>query len=292
MKFKKTASFVLHCLIVFPAVGFASEAADVITKIFEQKSDAVVLIAVASSEGDKIGSGFFISRDGKLVTNYHLIKGANKVLVKMKNGIAFVPTAVINLDPAKDIAIIKIDRATPKYFAMGNSNSVNIGQRVCSIGNPQGLESTVADGLISSIRVDGLGMKVFQISVPLSQGSSGGPLIDLNGEVVGITTASLTSGENLNFAVPINYVRILLKKPFDSSRVRPEPWQIRQRQPVPIIYQPVWDNQYLVQKGDSLYKIARKFKTKVKTLIEINHLKGQKILPGQILKIPKANHVP
>jgi len=283
--------FLSFCLcflfFVFPSWGVASDDPDVIAQIFEKKSDAVVLIAVGSPEGDRLGSGFFISRDGKVVTNYHLIKGAHKIAVKLKNGSAFIPMRIVNLDPAKDIAVIQIHISSPVYFAMGDSNAVIVGQRVLTIGNPQGLESTVSDGLISSIRLDNFGMKIFQISVPLSNGSSGGPLIDLKGDVMGITTASMSGGENLNFAVPINYVRILLKKPFDSSRMQPEPWQIQQRRSGGASKNSIEaKHDYVVRKGDSLYSIAKKFRTSVKALVRINHLKDTKIIIGQRLVLP------
>jgi|CXWL01.1.fsa_nt_gi S1-C subfamily serine protease len=274
-------------LFVCPSLGFASNEPDVIAQIFEKKSDAVVLIAVGSPQGDRLGSGFFISRDGKVVTNYHLINGAHKIAVKLKNGSAFIPIKIINLDPAKDIAVIQINASSPTYFVMGDSNAVIVGQRVLTIGNPRGLENTVSDGLISSIRLDNFGMKIFQISVPLSNGSSGGPLIDFKGEVMGITTASMSGGENLNFAVPINYVRILLKKPFDASRMQLEPWQIEQHRSEGFSNHPSEaTHDYVVQKGDSLYSIAKRFRTSVKALIRINHLKDTKIIIGQRLILP------
>lgn len=273
---------------VCPSLGFASNESETIVDIFKKRSDAVVLIAVESPDGDRLGSGFAISRDGKIVTNYHVLKGASKVLVKLKNGRAYLPRRIVNIDPAKDIAVIQIDKGTPAYFPMGDSNKVIAGERVLTIGNPQGLESTVADGLISSIRMNDSGMKIFQISVPLSNGSSGGPLIDLNGQVIGITTAAMNDGQNLNFAVPINYVRILLRKPFrpeggdamvwQSEAVRVEP----AFSPVPGPDKSV----YVVKKGDSLYGIAKRSKTSVDDLKRLNGLKDPKIIPGQRLKLP------
>lgn len=280
--------FLLLISCLASPAAYASQAIDVLAKIFEAKSDAVVTIAVKTAQGDRLGSGFFISRDGRLVTNLHLVSGAQKVLIKLKNGQAFAPTEIINLDPAKDIAVLKIDRRTSKYFTMADSNGVGVGQRVSTIGSPQGLEGTISDGLISSIRVDSIGMKIFQISVPLSQGSSGGPLIDLNGDVIGITTASLKSGENLNFAVPINYVRILLKKPFDPGRNHSHPWLDRQRNPPQQILQvPPGAQTYVVQRGDSLYGIAKHKKTSVEAIVKLNNLKNTKLKTGQKLFLPK-----
>jgi S1-C subfamily serine protease len=280
--------FLLFLPTVCPSLCLASNGSDVIVDIVKKRSDAVVLIAVESPDGDRLGSGFAISRDGKIVTNYHVLKGASKVLVKLKNGRAYSPRRIINIDPAKDIAVIQIDKGTPVYFPMGDSNKVIAGERVLTIGNPQGLESTVADGLISSIRLNDSGMKIFQISVPLSNGSSGGPLIDLNGQVIGITTAAMNDGQNLNFAVPINYVRILLRKPFRPERGEPMVWQS-----APVRVDPVFTadpgsdkSVYIVRKGDSLYGIAKRFKTSVEELKRINLLKDAKILAGQRLKLP------
>lgn len=287
MKRKWTVFLALFLPVFLPSQCFALNDPDVIVKIFERKSDAVVLIAVESPDGDRLGSGFAISRDGKIVTNYHVLKGARKVLVKLKNGSAFLPKRIINIDPAKDIAVIQIDKGTPVYFTLGDSNKATAGERVLTIGNPQGLESTVADGLISSIRMNDSGMKIFQISVPLSNGSSGGPLIDLNGEVIGITTAAMNDGQNLNFAVPINYVRILLRKPFRPERGEPMVWQS-----APVRVDPVFSSDpgidksvYIVRKGDSLYGIAKRFKTSVEELKRINHLKDAKIIAGQKLNL-------
>ncbi len=282
-------NFCFVSFLIFSSIdGFASDDPNVIADLFSEKADAVVMIAVESKDGDKLGSGFFISRDGKIVTNYHLISGARKVVVKLKNNSVYVPRRVVNLDPDKDIAVIQIDAPKTTYLQMGDSNSVVVGQRVLTIGNPLGLESSVSDGLISSVRVTGQGLKIFQISVPLSNGSSGGPLMDLDGNAVGITTASLAKGQNLNFAVPINYVKMLLKKPFDPSRFARQSWQsegaVRTKRSSENPSRPPHD--YVVKEGDTLYGLARKFQTSVKECVRINHLKDSKIYPGQRLLIP------
>jgi S1-C subfamily serine protease len=283
-RFCLLVSLVGSCLIVS-----AAQDPDIIAKLFSQKADAIVLIAVEAKDGDKLGSGFFISRDGRIVTNYHLISGARKVVVKTKNGSVYLPQRIVNLDPVKDIAVIQINASPVNYLRMGDSNGVVVGQRVLTIGNPMGLESSVADGLISSVRVSGLGLKLFQISVPLSNGSSGGPLIDLEGNVVAITTASFMKGQNLNFAVPINYVKTLLKKPFNPSRFERDLWQeVRQEKPRPHTDdKPDKPPHYhVVKSGDTLYGIAKIYKTTAKDIMRVNHLKDAKIRPGQQLILP------
>ncbi len=275
-------------LVLFAVVSFAADDPDIIARLFSKKADAIVMIAVESKDGDKLGSGFFISRDGKIVTNYHLISGARKVVVKLKNNSVFLPNRIVNLDPDKDIGVIQIDAPKVNYLHMGDSNGVSVGQSVLTIGSPLGLESSISDGLISSVRVNGQGLKVFQISVPLSDGSSGGPLMDLDGNVVGITTASFVKGQNLNFAIPINYVKTLLKKPFDPGRFARESWQdeepVRVKRPVENLSRP--PHYYVVKDGDTLYGLAKKFQTSVKEISRVNHLKGSVIRPGQRLLLP------
>jgi hypothetical protein len=159
-----------------------------------------------------------------------------------------------------------------------------------------GLESSVADGLISSVRLSGRGLKLFQISVPLSNGSSGGPLIDLEGNVIGITTASFMKGQNLNFAVPVNYVKTLLKKPFDPSRFEHDPWQERREEkpraqaakPRPADAPSKPPHFHVVKSGDTLYGIAKLYKTSAKEIMRINKLKNSKIRPGQQLMLPSG----
>lgn len=294
---RKFLSFCISGLLISSPVSTpAADESEVISKIFKEKSDAVVMIAAASPDGDRLGSGFFISRNGKIVTNYHLIQRAHKIVIKLKSGLAFVPRRVVNLDPEKDIAVIQIEADSPVYFKMGNSNAVITGQRVLTIGSPQGLESTISDGLISSIRANEFGMKMFQVSVPLSNGSSGGPLIDLNGEVIGITTAAMSSGQNINFAVPMNYVQILLRKPFDEMMYT-QPWQsetprnsttspkvAKTTKIVKTAKKP--RREYIVKKGDSLYTIAKRFRTTVEELRRRNNLKDSMIVAGQRIILP------
>lgn len=173
---------------------------------------AIVMITTVSSSGGSLGSGFLISSDGTIVTNYHVIKNAQGLGVKFSQDKELITNvSVIKTDAIRDIALIKI--ATPVNvtpLVMGDSDRVAVGERVVAIGNPQGLANTVSDGLISAVR-DASGVKQIQISVPISHGSSGGALINMRGEVIGITTSSYDGAQNLNFAIPINYVKEYLQ---------------------------------------------------------------------------------
>ena len=242
-----------------------------ISSLFIQQADSIVLVGTKGRKDGKLGSGFIIRADGLIVTNYHLIKNAKKIYVKLRNDTGYRSVRLINADASKDIALIKVNGRGLKPVKLGNSNHVQIGQRVVTIGSPLGLESTVADGLISAVRATDKDFKLFQISVPLSNGSSGGPLFNLKGEVVGITTASYLKGQNLNFAVPINYIKPLVSKPSDPKEGRRSGNQ----------------RSYVVQPDDTLYGLAKKFKTTVTEIMEANKLTDSKIYSGQRLTIPR-----
>lgn len=118
---------------------------------------------------------------------------------------------MLAFDKARDIAVIKAHGSNFKTLTLGNSNRVQVGEEVIAIGNPLSLESTVSNGIVSGIRtVQEEGGEFLQVTAPISPGSSGGPLFNMAGEVVGITTLYLKGGENLNFAIPINDAKRLL----------------------------------------------------------------------------------
>lgn len=120
---------------------------------------------------------------------------------------------VLALDKARDIAIIKANGNDFRMLSLGDSSRLQIGEEVVAIGSPLSLESTVSNGIVSGIRtLDEGGGQLLQITAPISPGSSGGPLFNMEGQVVGITTSGFENGENLNFAVPINNVKPLLKR--------------------------------------------------------------------------------
>ena len=203
----------LACLGAFfwamPGYGESKDPA----RLFSKNADAIVLIAASCGNNEtKLGSGFIVTEDGLILTNYHIIENAEKIVVKLKNNRAYSNVQVAGQDPKRDIALLKIRAQDLKKVRLGDSDDVDIGQRVVSIGNPLGLESTISDGLISSKRKTDDGLRLLQISVPLSEGSSGGPLFNLKGKVIGITTASFLQGQNLNFALPINYAKSLIRK--------------------------------------------------------------------------------
>jgi S1-C subfamily serine protease len=183
-----------------------------IPEIVKEQADAVVFLRVTAKGGERrVGTGFVVRQTGEILTNLHLVEDAKTVTVKLKNEDVYDDVVLLESDPRRDIALIKVRGWNLPVVRLGNSDLVQVGERVVAIGNPRGLEQTVTDGLISAIRDTGKGYKLFQMSVPISTGSSGGPLFNMAGEAIGITAAYLEGGQNLNFAIPINYGLALLQ---------------------------------------------------------------------------------
>ena len=171
----------------------------------------VTIIMAANDKPIAQGTGFLVSADGVIVTNYHVIETGNVAVVKFPDDTAFPVDGVLATDKARDLAVIKIHGKTFRTLALGDSDDIQIGEEVVAIGNPLLLESTVSNGIISGVRTSKeQGGKFLQTTAPISRGSSGGPLFNKRGEVVGINTLYLKVGENLNFAIPVNDAKLLL----------------------------------------------------------------------------------
>lgn len=155
-----------------------------------------------------MGSGFVVSSDGLIITNSHVISGAGTISVKfISDNRVYSNVQVVKDNTIRDLALLRVNGAGSFVpVVLGDSDQVSVGQRVVAIGNPQGLENTVSDGLVSATR-DMNGTKLLQISAPISSGSSGGALFNMNGEVIGVPTAKYEKGQNLNFAVAINHAK-------------------------------------------------------------------------------------
>ena len=195
-----------------------------IPAISREANGAVVSIVMSDKDGRPIaqGSGFLIRKDGHIVTNYHVIKTGSSAFAKLPNGALFAVDGVLASDKDRDVAIIKAHGNDFRTLALGDSDRLQVGEEVVAIGNPLSLESTVSNGIVSAIRaVEDEGGKFVQITAPISPGSSGGPLFNMAGEVVGITTSHIKGGENLNFAIPINDVKPMLRATFSKVSALP-----------------------------------------------------------------------
>jgi serine protease Do len=163
----------------------------------------------------KTGTGFFISPDGELLTNNHVISGGSLITAKMPNGAVFFLKSIVTASETYDIAKLQFVAADVPYLTLGSSSSAVEGQRILVIGNPEGLEGTVSDGIISAFRS---GRSMIQITAPISPESSGSPVLDESGNVIGIATAIDEDGQNLNFAISADAVRVAVAKGSPSNK--------------------------------------------------------------------------
>jgi hypothetical protein len=194
-----------------------------IPAIAKSANGAIVTIITALDDKPIAqGTGFLVRPDGVIVTNYHVIENGNVAVVKFPDGTVLSVDGVLAADKVRDLAIIKIHGKTFRTLTLGNSDQIQVGEEVIAIGNPLSLESTVSNGIVSGMRTSKeQGGEFLQTTAPISPGSSGGPLFNMLGEVVGINTMYLEGGENLNFAIPINDAKRLL--PAKSSKLQDLP---------------------------------------------------------------------
>lgn len=163
-----------------------------------------------------LGSGFIIDTDGYIVTNNHVIEGADEIIVKLHDDREF-KAEIVGTDPLTDLALLKINPkgASISPILLGDSDRAEIGDWVVAIGNPLGLGGTVTAGILSAkgrVLGDGPYDNFIQTDVSINPGNSGGPLINMDGEVIGINTAIIQSAQGLGFAVPVNMLKNILPK--------------------------------------------------------------------------------
>ncbi len=196
-------------LALLPSTVFAQTAQEIARRAF----GSTVLLVMEDVNGQplSLGSGFFIS-DGEIASNLHVVEGAARGYAKIiGQKTKYDIEAITAVDPERDLVVLKISGAHARAVALGNSESAQVGETVYAVGNPQGLEGTFSQGIISSIREVGTD-KLLQITAPISPGSSGGPVLNGKGEVIGVSVATFRGGQNLNFAIPSNYLKTLLEK--------------------------------------------------------------------------------
>jgi S1-C subfamily serine protease len=172
----------------------------------------------------KQGTGFVVSADGLVVTNYHVVEGGTFATVTTSDGTKLVVQGIVAVNPKADLALLKVDAAghplTVLRLAQGTTPA--IGTHVFAIGNPLGLTNTLSDGLVSGMRTldrNYVNVELIQTSAPISPGSSGGPLMLADGQVIGVTVAGMDDGQNLNFAIPAAQVRKLMDAPGEPQPV-------------------------------------------------------------------------
>jgi S1-C subfamily serine protease len=183
---------------------------DTLERLAAQATAAVVRIDVRTPTDSRQGSGFLVDSSGRIVTNYHVVRDARSMKVKLASGDVYENVTVLATDERRDVAVLQIPGYKLPALPLGNSDSVRTGTSVVLIGSPMGLENTVSTGIVSGSRQEKEGYRLLQVSAPASPGSSGGPVLTSGGVVIGVAVSQMQAGQNLNFAVPINYVRGLL----------------------------------------------------------------------------------
>jgi len=165
------------------------------------------------TEGFSLGSGFIINEQGYILTNAHVIHNSTDIRVVLSGGRKGYPARIIGMDRLTDAALIKMETETRvKVLPLGNSDNLRMGEMVLAMGNPLGLRHSVTSGIVSakeriSPHLHGKHMDFIQTDSAINPGSSGGPLLNLYGEVVGINTALVSKAQSIGFAIPINTVK-------------------------------------------------------------------------------------
>lgn len=200
-------------------------------QVYENTVEAVVAVNCNLSSGQSFGSGFIISKDGYVVTNHHVIDKATSVSVQTVDGKEYV-AKIIGSDDVNDVALLKIEGKDFKFVSLASSASVSVGDMVVTIGNPLGeLTSTLTVGYVSakerSIVSGGLTLNMIQTDAAINSGNSGGPLLNMNGDVIGIITSkysgtsnSGTTIEGIGFAVPVDDVKGVLSDLMQYGKIR------------------------------------------------------------------------
>jgi S1-C subfamily serine protease len=224
-----------------PVEATASEGTNVVNEIYRRDGRGVAFIEAEQPSGGSpglspfgqpegegggiaTGSGFLIDTEGHIVTNSHVVEGADEVEVKLGAEDTSHTAEVVGTDPATDVALLKVDVPVDQLhpLALGDSSKVQVGEPVVAIGNPFGLDRTVTAGIISALQrqiqaPNGFSIShVIQTDAAINPGNSGGPLIDASGNVIGINSQIQTNGGNGNvgigFAVPINTARDVVEQ--------------------------------------------------------------------------------
>ena len=164
---------------------------------------SVVTVFAENSNGHSVslGSGFFVQKT-LIVTNYHVIKNSSRLRVKLVGQSQTYSAKVMDTDKTEDLALLSVVGVEAPPLSL-DSRGVAVGDDIYVIGNPEGLEATLSQGIISGIRQIG-GKRYLQITAPISHGSSGGPVLNRSGEVIGVTVGALRQGQSLNFALPVS----------------------------------------------------------------------------------------
>ncbi len=206
-------------LLVVPAVRAAdlvlpSDKPLSVEELTSAVRQSVVVITVTGREGTEegVGSGFVVAEDGLIATALHVIGEARPIQVRLADGRKFDATVVHAWDRKTDLALVRIEADGLPVLPLGDSDALRQGASVIALGTPQGLEYSVVQGVVSAMRDTETGQMI-QLAIPLEPGNSGGPLLDMRGNVQGILTMKSRLTDNLGFAMPVNALKLLQQTP-------------------------------------------------------------------------------
>jgi len=276
--------------------------------IVQRSSPAIVRIEAG---GEKVGTGFIIDKAGIVATNLHVVAGESAIKVRLLDGTQYQVMQIAGVDVGRDLALLRI-RAGKELpvLKLGDSDAMSAGDQIVAIGNPLGVfDYSVTSGLISQVRPIcpkeevaaehcNQELTVLQISAAISPGSSGGPLFNQFGEVVGVTTAIITAGQNINLAVPGNYLKQLFtqhatispdqfakdtKSRDEQSTAEPDDG-IRIVRRVPVHEITVFDGCRLDEIGDVVHQIGEAIENGAPLYNEGKHEACYRIYEGTAVK--------
>jgi len=288
--------------IIFALLGARWAYAQTAQEIAKKAFGSTVLLVMEDANGQplSLGSGFFV-RDGEIASNLHVVEGAARGYAKLVGQKAkYDLEGITAVDPERDLVVLKISSAGSPVLPLGSSDAVQVGESVYAVGNPQGLEGTFSQGIVSSIREVGTD-KLLQITAPISPGSSGGPVLNAKGEVIGVSVATFRGGQNLNFAIPSSYLKTLLGKAGPAKPLAQTKPTKAQRSILAdlggkstegvVIENLVWDSEFFIG-GDFSYTIKNRLREPVKDIVGLLIFYDLKGNPVDFQVISYSNTIP
>jgi S1-C subfamily serine protease len=205
----KTQHLPTALIVALLVLSHGSLLADSIAEIVAKSKLAILEIVAMDATGTptKLGTGFFVSPDGLAVTNFHVIDGATSLVATRSDGVNFPFQRIVSHPPGVDLVVLQLKADGVPFLSLGESTDKVEGEKIIVIGNPKGLTGRVSDGIISAFREN---HSYIQITAPIAPGSSGSPVLDEIGNVIGVASLMSVEGHNLNFAIPVEEVSAAL----------------------------------------------------------------------------------
>jgi tetratricopeptide (TPR) repeat protein len=244
----------LYYFIIITLFFGASNAQDLDAEKISKEASSSVMLVLSEKNGEvsSLGTGFVVSENGLLITNFHVIDKADMLSVKSFTGGTYKVTDILAKDEKRDIAILKIAAKKLPILELADSDLVKQGMPIAVLGNPDGLEGTLSAGIVSATRNYEPFGSVIQITAPISPGSSGSPILNKDAKVIGMATFGRVEGQALNFGIPSNAINELLIKAQKIESETPESKQSSSR-----IYIPDSEAQGSKEQDQAIMKDSR-----------------------------------